>query len=447
MRFLQTVPLQHELAPGADLLLLAEPRFKRGLVQIHIDRPLDDLSPARTLLAQVLQQGTQNFPSRMATARRLEELFGANFQFGGQRAAETHSMTMSLGWVGERFLPAGTTVMPALVQLAHEILSKPKRGGDGAAFDHEIVERERAQLIRQIESLVDDRSSYAQQQFLKAMCVGEPFGRPTWGSLQKVKDLTVEQLEEARLDLLQNARLRIVAVGPIDEQQVIDNFAQWFEGADAWSTETRQEIDWPQPVQPNELRQQIEEIDVDQARFHFGFRTPQYRDPQELEAAILACQVLGGGVHGRLFRIIREERSLAYGIYTGMYTVKGMMTVSAGIDAAAFDEVRDEVQKQARLLANDGPTEEEMSLAKVGILNGMRSIGDAAGSMSTFYGREHRLGLQRTPAQRAEMIKKVSADAVRNAAARWQEDLCYLLRSPQLAETAAGDSRMIEGQK
>lgn len=447
MKFLQTVPVRHFLAPGADLLLLPEPRFKRCLVQVHLERPLDDLSPARTLLAQVLQQGTRNLTSRMAIARRLEELFGASLHFGGQRAAETHTMTMSLGWVGERFLPAGTEVMPQLVDLALEILSQPLRGANGSAFDADVFQRELAQLIRQIESFPDDRSAYAQEQFFQAMCKGEAFGRPVWGSLEEAQQLTSERLEEARLDLLNNARLRIIAVGPMEEQYIVQSFQQWFTGEHGLPSTHRAADDWPPPVEPGRLRHHFEEMDVDQAKFYFGFRTPQYREPRQLEASLLANQVLGGGVQGRLFRIIREERSLAYGIYSGMYSVKGMMVVSAGIDAGAFAEVRDEVRKQARLMAEQGPSEDELKMAKVYVLNGMRSIGDAAGSMATFYGREHRLGFARTPAQRAEMIEQITCDEVQQAAAGWKEDLCYLMRAPQSAETAVLENGRIGGQE
>jgi len=447
MKFLQTVPVQHFLAPGAEILLLSEPRFKRCLVQVHFDRPLDDLSPARTLLAQVLQQGTQNLDSRMAIARRLEELFGATLHFGGQRAAESHTMTMSLSWVGERFLPAGAEVMPKLLDLAHEILSQPMRGDNGAPFDADVMQREQAQLIRQIESFPDDRSSYAQEQFFQAMCDGEAFGQPVWGSLSQAKELTAERLEEARTDLLQKGHMRVVAVGPIDRDQLVSALGEWFQGEHGLPNGERAESKWPAAVKPGELRQHFEEMDVDQARFHFGFRTPQYREPRKLEAALLANQILGGGVQGRLFRIIREERSLAYGIYSGMYSVKGMMVVSAGIDAGAFEEVRDEVRKQAQLLASEGPTEKEMDMAKVAVLNGMRSIGDAAGSMATFYGRESRLGFSRTPAQRAEMIEQLPIEEVQHAATEWKEDLCYLLRGPQGAENEELKNGMKGGQE
>jgi predicted Zn-dependent peptidase len=175
-------------------------------------------------------------------------------------------------------------------------------------------------------------------------------------------------------------------------------------------------------------------MELDQARFHFGFRFPTPSNPVDHEALLVANRVLGGGAQGRLFKIIREERSLAYGIYSSPYTAKGLLMVAAGIDASAFEEVKEEVRAQAAQLAEGGPTEEELQLAKVGILNSMRSIGDTPGSMVHFYSREHRLGFHRTPAQRAETIEGLDVEAVRLAATTWREDLCYLLRPPKCAE-------------
>ena len=122
MALLETLPEHIPLAPEADLLFLPEPRLKRALLQIDFDRPLDALSPARTLLAQVLEQGSAKHPSRMHLAQRQEELFGASVSFGGLRAAEKHRMRVQAGWVGERFLPADETIAVDVLGLAREVL-------------------------------------------------------------------------------------------------------------------------------------------------------------------------------------------------------------------------------------------------------------------------------------------------------------------------------------
>jgi predicted Zn-dependent peptidase len=433
MSLLQTVPEFHTLAPGVDLLILAEPRFKRCQVQVDFDRPLDARAPARTLLGQVLQQGTEVRRSRMQIARRLEDLYGASLALGGQRVAEAFRTTLQFSWVGERFVPVGEKVALPLLDLGREILEQPLRGADFGSFEPSVLERERAQLLRMIESFRDDRSSYAEEQFLLAMCQGEPFARSSWGSKQEVQALTAADLESAREDLLQHSHIRIMAVGPVDTDAIRSWFGEWLGSGGAYAQAQRQQPAEPIAIQPQQRRELREDMAVDQARFHFGFRVPRPQGSQATEALLMANNVLGGGINGRLFKIVREQRSQAYGIGSTIYTVKGLLTVSAGIDAQHYQEVRDEVSLQTRLLASEGPTEEELQMSKAAVLNGLSSIGDSAGSMAHFYLREYQLGLNRTPAQRAAMIESLTAADVQQVARDWQEDLCYLLAAPEPA--------------
>ena len=127
MALLKTLPEHIPLAPGADLLFLPEPRLKRALLQVDFDLPLDGDCAARTLLAQVLEQGSAAHPSRMHLAQRQEQLFGATVSFGGLRAAEKHRMRLQLGWVGERFLPDGETLAVDVLGLGRELLEEPRR--------------------------------------------------------------------------------------------------------------------------------------------------------------------------------------------------------------------------------------------------------------------------------------------------------------------------------
>jgi predicted Zn-dependent peptidase len=430
MALLETLPEHIPLAPEADLLFLPEPRLKRALLQLDFDRPLDSQSPARTLLAQVLEQGSARHPSRMHLAQRQEELFGAAVNFGGLRAAEKHRMRVQAGWVGERFLPADETIAVDVLGLARELLEQPRRGQDGAAFDLPMFERERAQLARQIRSFVDDRSGYAQQRFYETLCVGEPFASPPWGTAEQVEALQIEHLEAARVDLLRHGKVLVIAVGPIDRDPLVAALRDWLGEAGPWGA---QRLAPPAAVtrSPDALREVREELPIDQARFHLGFRLPVPKTSEEMEAQLMANAVLGGGIQGRLFRIVREERSLAYGISSEVLAGKGLLTIGAGIDASKAEEVRDEVLRQVEDLAKNGPNEEELSMVRAAFANGLQSIGDSAGSLARFYAREFQYELHRSPAQRAAVIDGLGPEDVRAAAATWQPDLSFLMAAPE----------------
>lgn len=436
MGLFDSLPERVELADGVDLLYLAEPRFKRALVQLDFDVALDAGAGARTLLAQVLEQGSERFPSRMHLAQEQERLYGAAVSIGGLRAAEKHRMRLRASWVGERFLPAGEPVAAQTLELTRELLENPVRGDQGEPFPTKVVERERDQLARHIRSFVDDRAGYAQQRFYETMCAGEPFAQAPWGRAEEVERLTASELEMQRQRLLREARVLILAVGPIERASLVETLQSWFSDLQGEGSERP-----PLPAavfkQPTELREHREELPVDQARFHLGFRVPVPTESVEMEALLLANSVLGGGIQGRLFRIVREERSLAYGISSEVLAGKGLLTVGAGIDASKAEEVRDEVLRQARLLAESGPTEEELAMAKAAFANGLRSLGDGAASLARFFQREEQFGLRRTPAERARVVESLTAEQLQQAAAQWVPDTSFLLAAPEPALQAS----------
>jgi len=146
-----------------------------------------------------------------------------------------------------------------------------------------------------------------------------------------------------------------------------------------------------------------------------------------MEELGLANLVLGGGIQGRLFKIIREQRSLAYGIGSRLRSWKGILSVSAGIDASAYAEVRDEVLAQIKDLAAGGAQEEELGMARAAVRDSLQGLSDAPGSLASYIGREHLLGLGRAPADRYAGLEKVVPSQIAEVASAWQPDLAYLL--------------------
>jgi len=432
MSLLETVPEHIPLASGVDLYLLPEARFKRAALRIDFELPLDQGAAARSLLIQVLEQGCAAFPSRMHLSQAQEDLFGASLYFSGTRAVEHHRVQFGMSWIGERFLPPGEELLKPLLGLGRQVLEQPLRGQGSAQFDGAIVERERAQLIRQIESMVDDRSSYARERFYSLMCKGEAFARPPWGTVEEVAALTLDDLEAARLELLEKARVRIFAAGPIEAGPFVEQLKAWWQSSPSTARQAPPAVVVPTQVNASEVR---EELPIDQARYFHGFRVPVPSDAAESEALILANSVFGGGIHGRLFRVVREEKSLAYGISSELRSGKGMIVVGAGIDAEAAIGVRDEIRTQWSDLRDNGPREVELAMAKASMFNRLESLGDAASSLMGHHARETSLGFGRSPAERAAAIEACTPQQVQAAAASWQEDLSYLLAAPEAALT------------
>jgi predicted Zn-dependent peptidase len=114
----------------------------------------------------------------------------------------------------------------------------------------------------------------------------------------------------------------------------------------------------------------VDTKDTEQAHLVLGCPTIRRSDERRFALGVLN-NVLGGGMSSRLFQQVREERGLAYSIYsyTSMFADSGLFGVYAGCAPGKVDEVLDLVRAELATVARHGITEPELARGK-GMLSG-----------------------------------------------------------------------------
>ena len=104
---------------------------------------------------------------------------------------------------------------------------------------------------------------------------------------------------------------------------------------------------------------------LEQVQICLGVPAPPITDESRYATLILNT-VLGGGMSSRLFQTIREERGMAYSIYSDLspYRDTGTLCVYAGTSASKAVEVVDLILSEFRKLKNETLHEEELTRAK-----------------------------------------------------------------------------------
>jgi len=104
---------------------------------------------------------------------------------------------------------------------------------------------------------------------------------------------------------------------------------------------------------------------LEQVQICLGVPAPPITDENRYAALILNT-VLGGGMSSRLFQTIREERGMAYSIYSDLspYRDTGTLCVYAGTSAGKALEVVDLVMAEFRNLKEVPLSSEELTRAK-----------------------------------------------------------------------------------
>ena len=106
---------------------------------------------------------------------------------------------------------------------------------------------------------------------------------------------------------------------------------------------------------------------IEQAHFARGWRSPGLHSPDRYALAV-ATQLLGGGWSSRLFREVREKRGLSYSVFASgsSFVDAGTISVYAATAPERLAELRLVIDEQLALLAEDGPGERELEVARGG---------------------------------------------------------------------------------
>ncbi|TAM59459.1 insulinase family protein [bacterium] len=269
-------------------------------------------------------------------------------------------------------------------------------------FAPDDLEREQSVVLEEIKMYDDSPDEMIHDLFIQTMWEGSNLGAPTIGYAQTVSAQGSDELREyMRCRYAPNTTLVAVA-GNVEHDRVValvrEHFAQ-FSGS-----VTPPVADVP-VLKPATV---VRAKDSEQAYLCLGTRGLPSGDERRFVLALLDT-ILGGGMSSRLFQEIREKRGLVYSVYTFQqsYRGAGLFGVYAGTSPANAPECVKVIREQLSEMAEKGPTDAEMTLAKEHLKGSLTLSLESSSSRMIRLGRDELAIGRRVDAQ--EIIERVDA--------------------------------------
>jgi predicted Zn-dependent peptidase len=180
----------------------------------------------------------------------------------------------------------------------------------------------------------------------------------------------------------------VVAAGDVDHDRVVAAAAEAF-GSDATGAAPARTAPELPPVPRSVVKRRTEQVHL-----AVGWRALRHGD-EDRYALSLANQVLGSGLSSRLFQAIREERGLAYSVYSGLsaYADSGVLSVYAGTAPERLAELCAVLGDELGRLLEEGISERELAVARDGVEGStILSLEDPGSRMSRLGASETVLG-------------------------------------------------------
>ncbi|MBA2873942.1 M16 family metallopeptidase [Thermaerobacillus caldiproteolyticus] len=295
-----------------------------------------------------------------------------------------------------------------------------------STFVDEELQKEKNVVLEEIKMYEDTPDDIVHDLLSKACYANHPLGYPILGTEETLRTFTGESLRRYMADYYTPDRVVISVAGNVKES-FINQIEKYF-GAFTAKQQTRQE---QAPIfQPQKLARQK---DTEQAHLCIGFNGLPVGHP-DIYSLIILNNILGGSMSSRLFQEVREQRGLAYSVfsYHSSYQDGGLLAIYGGTGNNQLDLLFETIQETIRKLKEDGITEKELQNSKEQMKGSlMLSLESTNSRMSRNGKNELLLGRHRSLDEIIEEINNVTKEKVNELAQQiFSEDYALALISP-----------------
>jgi len=227
-------------------------------------------------------------------------------------------------------------------------------------FASNDIERERGVILEEIKIDEDNPDVLVHELFTQNFWKDHPLGKPILGTSATVNRLDQTKLLDYHTGRFNAGNMVFSAAGNLEHDRFVEAIAAKFAILHGGQPLT----ELPAPLSSARILLKNKKA-LEQVQICLGVPAPPITDESRFVSLILNT-VLGGGMSSRLFQTIREERGMAYSVFSDLspYRDTGTLCVYAGTSAGKALECIDLVMTEFRKLKEEPLGEEELTRAK-----------------------------------------------------------------------------------
>lgn len=247
-----------------------------------------------------------------------------------------------------------------------------------STFSEENLEKERNVIIEEIRMYDDIPEEIIHDENVKYAVTGVQ-SNSVLGTIESLKGITRERFLKYFNEQYIASNLVISVAGKVDIDEIYNLLNKGL--GKFRDSNFRRDIDNSFVINGGE---NIIKKDTNQVHLCFNTRGNGVKDDMKYPGAIISS-VLGGNMSSRLFQKIREERGLAYSVYSygTAFLEGGLFTIYAGTTKESYKEVLEIIKNEFNDIRENGISESELQKSKNQFLSMLTfSLESSKGKMS-----------------------------------------------------------------
>lgn len=247
-----------------------------------------------------------------------------------------------------------------------------------STFTEENLEKERNVIIEEIRMYDDIPEEIIHDENVKYAVTGVQ-SNSVLGTIESLKGITRERFLKYFNEQYVASNLVISVAGKVDIDEICNLLNKGL--GKFRDSSFRRDIDTSFTINGGENKIKKE---TNQVHLCFNTRGNGLKDDMKYPGAIISS-VLGGNMSSRLFQKIREERGLAYSVYSygTAFLEGGLFTIYAGTTKESYKEVLEIIKNEFNDIRDNGISQSELQKSKNQFLSMLTfSLESSKGKMS-----------------------------------------------------------------
>jgi predicted Zn-dependent peptidase len=260
-------------------------------------------------------------------------------------------------FTGKETICFNVKVLDEHVPIALDVLSDLVLNPTFASDD---IQRERGVILEEIKMDEDNPDYLVHEIFTQNFWKGHPLGKPILGTKETVRQFQQDTLFNYYGQRFLGGNMIFSAAGNIEHDSFVEQVARRFESLSAGMVDG---LDTAPTTNSRIILRNKKSLE--QVQLCLGVPAPPMAH-EDRYVALLLNTVLGGGMSSRLFQTVREERGLAYAIFSDLnpYRDTGSLCVFAGTSSSKAVQVIELIMDEFRRLKSEPMPAEELRRTK-----------------------------------------------------------------------------------
>jgi predicted Zn-dependent peptidase len=297
-------------------------------------------------------KGTEN-RSSLQIAKELDAIGGLSNAFTGKENTCFHARVL-----GEHFAHIADILSDIFLH---------------STFGVDDLERERQVILQEISMVEDTPDDHIHVLFNRLFWADHPIGMPVLGNEKTVSAIERETILKYINKFYVPERILIAGAGNVDHQSMVSYFEPLFSQLEAGISNPRNDI--PR----SNASVSVKYKDLEQVHICLGGEAPSQTSDRRFACVILNT-ILGGNMSSRLFQEIRENRGLAYSVYSFLssYIDAGLLGVYVATDSQNVNPVLEAIKNEIKKICKGEISKSDLAAAVDHLIGGIYLSSESA---------------------------------------------------------------------